>query len=235
MSVLKCWAAGACLMLALAQGANADMTVSQSNDPSAALGVSLKALLGQERSGLGAVSGARLTEIAVTPVAQPAAKARRKGAKAADEAPAYDAAWLAAQPSGKGGPEFTCLATALYFEARGEGIKGQAAVGEVILNRLDSGYYPGSICGVVNQRGNGGCQFSYTCDGVSDGIADRASWDRASRIAFALMAGAPRTLTGGATHFHTPAVRPDWSRRFAQTARIGRHIFYREPIRTAMN
>jgi spore germination cell wall hydrolase CwlJ-like protein len=229
MSVLKCWAAGLCLLLALAQGANADMTVSQSNDPSAELGLSLTALLGQERSGLGAVSGARLTEIAV----MPAAKAVRK-AKPGD-VPSYDLAWLAAQPATKGGPEFKCLATALYHEARGESIRGQAAVAEVILNRVDDAGFPKSICGVVNQRGNGGCQFSYTCDGLSDAVGDRAAWDRAGRVAVAMMAGAPRLLTDGATHFHTPRVRPDWSRRFAHTATIGSHIFYRQPIRTAMN
>jgi spore germination cell wall hydrolase CwlJ-like protein len=50
-----------------------------------------------------------------------------------------------------------------------------------------------------------------------------------------MMSGAPRLLTDGATHFHTPKVRPDWSRRFAHTATIGSHIFYRQPIRTAMN
>ncbi len=229
MSVLKCWAAGLCLMLALAQGANADTTESQSNDPSVDLGLSLTALLGQERSGLGAVSGARLTEIAVTP----AVKTRRK-VKAGD-VPTYDLAWLTAQPAAKGGPELKCLATALYHEARGESIKGQAAVAEVILNRVDDAGFPKSICGVVNQRGNGGCQFSYTCDGLSDGISDRGAWDRALRISVAMMSGAPRLLTDGATHFHTPKVRPDWSRRFAHTATIGSHIFYRQPIRTAMN
>lgn len=44
-----------------------------------------------------------------------------------------------------------------------------------------------------------------------------------------MLEGAPRSLTEGATYFHTPAVRPAWARRFEETARIGSHIFYRDP------
>ena len=66
-------------------------------------------------------------------------------------------------------------------------------------------------------------------------LGDRAAWIRAGKIAKAMLDGAPRLLTEGATYFHTPAVRPSWSRRFERTAQIGRHIFYRAPIQTAMN
>ncbi len=86
----------------------------------------------------------------------PASKSKSKGGKIA-----YDSVWLASQPAAKGGAEFECLATALYFEARGEGIKGQAAVAEVILNRVESPQFPRTVCGVVNQSNGRGCQFSY--------------------------------------------------------------------------
>jgi spore germination cell wall hydrolase CwlJ-like protein len=137
--------------------------------------------------------------------------------------------WLMAQPAPQGDAEWQCLTEALYFEARGESLKGQIAVAEVILNRVDSPLYPGSVCGVVKQRGGGGCQFSYVCDGRADRMREKGAADLAGRIARAMLDGAPRLLTDGATHFHTRAVRPGWSRRFDQTASIGAHVFYRHP------
>lgn len=123
--------------------------------------------------------------------------------------------------------ELQCLAEALYFEARGEPAAGQKAVAEVILNRVDSTQFPASVCGVVKQGGKGGCQFSYNCGGKSRAIREQAAFQRVTRIAEAALGGAPRDLTNGALYFHTPAVKPAWSRRFTQTTRIGRHIFYR--------
>lgn len=118
--------------------------------------------------------------------------------------------------------DLSCLAEALYHEARGEGRQGQAAVAEVILNRVDSGRFPRTVCGVINQRS----QFSYTIGGKKR-IGNRAALARSTEIARAALDGAPRTLTGGATYFHTTAVRPSWSNRFQRTTRIGNHIFYR--------
>ncbi len=136
--------------------------------------------------------------------------------------------WLAAQPAPAGDADWQCLTEALYFEARGESLEGQVAVAEVILNRADSPLYPRSVCGVVKQRGGGGCQFSFTCDGRADRMRDRTAADLAGRIARAMLDGAPRVLTGGASHFHTRAVRPGWTKRFAHTTTIGAHAFYRQ-------
>ncbi|VDC32975.1 cell wall hydrolase [Pseudogemmobacter humi] len=153
----------------------------------------------------------------------------------APEAPAqtmtvrYDAGWLMAQPAPEGGQEWQCLTEAIYFESRGESLKGQFAVAEVILNRVESGLYPRSVCGVVKQRGGGGCQFSYTCNGSSTKMRDGYSREIAGRIASVMLNGAPRELTAGATHFHTRAVAPSWSKRFARTISIGSHLFYRQP------
>ena len=137
-------------------------------------------------------------------------------------------AWLSAQPAPEGDAQWQCLTEALYFEARGESLDGQIAVAEVILNRADSGLYPRSVCGVVKQRGGGGCQFSYVCNGKTK-MREKASATLAGRIARAMLDGAPRLLTDGATHFHTRSVRPGWSKRFAHTASIGAHLFYRQP------
>jgi spore germination cell wall hydrolase CwlJ-like protein len=128
-----------------------------------------------------------------------------------------------------GDANWQCLTEAIYFEARGESLEGQIAVAEVILNRTESPLYPGSVCGVVGQRGGGGCQFSYVCDGRVDRMREAAAADQAGRIARAMLDGAPRVLTDGATHFHSRGVRPGWSKRFAHTTTIGAHSFYRQP------
>lgn len=224
------WMTGAIAAVLLNGAAFADVTVSQSNDPTAALGGTLGSVLGAEKQALAALPGAKLTELAVGPEIEVKTTAGKK--KPAATAPAvirYDDAWLAAQPEPKGDAQWECLSKAIYFEARGETLKGQFAVAEVILNRVDSPDYPRTICGVVQQRGGGGCQFSYVCDGRADAMRDPEAMWRAERIARVMMDGAPRALTMGATHFHTRWVRPGWSNRFPQTASIGAHVFYRQP------
>ncbi len=118
--------------------------------------------------------------------------------------------------------DLNCMAEAIYHEARGESTRGQAAVAEVILNRVESRQFPSSVCAVINQPS----QFSYTIGGKKR-IGNKAAYLRARDIARNALAGAPRVLTGGATYFHTPAVRPSWSHRFQRTVQIGQHIFYR--------
>lgn len=190
----------------------------------------LGAVLAQERAALAVVSDERVSQLTSLPPAS------ERGITT-EPVVAYNDAFLASLPVASGDEQWRCLAEALYFEARGESVSGQFAVGEVILNRVDSANYPGTLCGVINQ-GTGrkfACQFSYTCDGKSTAVHDQSSWQRAGKIARVLLDGTPRDLTDGATHFHTRAVNPSWSRRFTQTAEIGAHMFYREPMRTASN
>ncbi len=219
------------MLLALAPAAHAEMTVSQSNDPAAPLSINLAGLFAQENAALGQVDEGRFSEIIAPPVVTKTTKAK----KADPVALTYDAAWVEALPAAPETAELDCLARAVYFEARGESIKGQAAVAEVVLNRTDSPYFPRSVCGVVNQAGGGGCQFSFVCDGRADVIGDRQAWYVAEKIAAAYIGGTPRDLTDGATYFHTPAVKPSWANRFPMTVRIGAHFFYRRPIVTASN
>ena len=151
----------------------------------------------------------------------------------------YSRKWIDAQPNvDKGDAEWQCLTEALYFEARGESVKGQFAVAEVIMNRVDHNYYPASLCGVIKQ-GTGKkyqCQFTYTCDGVAEKVNEPAAFDRVGKIARYMIDGAPRELTDGATHYHTKAVSPAWSRQFKRTATIGVHHFYRQPpVRLSSN
>ena len=126
-------------------------------------------------------------------------------------------------------PQWKCLTEALYHEARGETITGLVAVAEVILNRVDSRYYPDTVCEVVEQGIEYAplCQFSYKCDGLSDAMARGEARTLMEKIAWVMLSGKPRILTGKATHYHTNAVNPGWAARLVRTARIGDHIFYR--------
>ncbi len=147
----------------------------------------------------------------------------------------YTYAWVDAQPTARGDAEWRCLSEALYFEARGETVRGQFAVAEVILNRVESTRFPSSICGVINQ-GTGRryqCQFTYTCDGYKDIIGEPRAYQRVGKIARAILDGENHNLTNGATHYHTTAVSPAWSRTYRRTAQIGVHLFYRHNYRTA--
>ncbi|MET0428060.1 MAG: cell wall hydrolase, partial [Microvirga sp.] len=101
--------------------------------------------------------------------------------------------------------EQRCLAEAVYFEARGETESGQAAVAQVVLNRVRSGLYPPSICGVVyqNRHRHLACQFTFACEGKALRITESESWESAKRIASAVLEG--RTYlaeVGGSTHYH---------------------------------
>ena len=139
---------------------------------------------------------------------------------------------LLSLPVPKSDKQMSCLAEALYFEARGEPIEGQLAVGEVILNRVEDTRYPSSICKVVNQ-GTGrrfACQFTYTCDGKLETVHERKPYEMALKIAKILMTTHDRKLTKGSTHYHSNYVNPKWSKKFERVAKFGRHIFYRQPI-----
>ncbi len=178
-------------------------------------------LMGHERRALGAMSGARLAEY----LRQPETKFT------------YSSEWVDGLKPAKGDNEWRCLAEALYFEARGESVKGQFAVAEVIMNRVDSPAYPDTICGVITQ-GTGrkyGCQFTYTCDGHKEVIGEPRAFERVGKVAKVMIKGATRSLTNGATHYHTRAVSPRWARTFPRTATIGVHHFYRQPTRLSQN
>jgi spore germination cell wall hydrolase CwlJ-like protein len=140
----------------------------------------------------------------------------------------YSDAWLASQEEIDGDAEWQCLTKALYFEARGEPIKGQFAVAEVILNRVESPRFPDTICGVVLQGGTKlhACQFSFMCDGKPETVSEPEEWTSVGKVAHMALQ-LEGSLTDGATHYHTTAVSPHWSRVYDQTAKVGDHIFYR--------
>nr|WP_084020734.1 cell wall hydrolase [Microvirga flocculans] len=126
--------------------------------------------------------------------------------------------------------EQRCLAEAVYFEARSEPPEGQAAVAQVVLNRVKSGLYPSSICGVVyqNRHRHLACQFTFACEGKSLRIRESDAWERAKEVASAVLEGKTYLAdVGGATHYHANYVRPYWARRLKKMDVIGRHVFYK--------
>jgi hypothetical protein len=121
-----------------------------------------------------------------------------------------------------------CLAEAVYFESRGEAVRGQIAVAQVIMNRVFSPFYPNDVCEVVHQRNGRGCQFSYTCDGIPNVVTEPDAWARAMHIARDMLNGKlwmPEVAK--ATHYHAYWVRPDWINEMHTVSRMGVHTFYR--------
>jgi spore germination cell wall hydrolase CwlJ-like protein len=123
-----------------------------------------------------------------------------------------------------------CLADAIYFEARGESIRGQMAVAQVVINRVFSGYYPNNVCGVVYQNAHRRfrCQFTFACDGLPERINEPVAWERAKHIARdALDGNFWLNDVGKATHYHARWVHPWWVHEMRRLDRIGVHTFYR--------
>jgi spore germination cell wall hydrolase CwlJ-like protein len=123
-----------------------------------------------------------------------------------------------------------CLTEAIYFEARGEPVRGQIAVAQVVMNRVFSGYYPNTVCGVVYQNANRhlACQFTFACDGIPDVVREPDAWERAKRIAAETIDGQlwlPEV--GKATHYHAYWVHPSWVHEMTKMYRLGVHTFYR--------
>ena len=123
-----------------------------------------------------------------------------------------------------------CLTQAIYFEARGEPVRGQIAVAQVVMNRVFSGYYPGTVCGVVYQNANRhlACQFTFACDGLPEVVREPDAWERAKRIAAETLDGElwlPEV--GKATHYHAYWVHPSWVHEMTRMYKLGVHTFYR--------
>jgi spore germination cell wall hydrolase CwlJ-like protein len=156
--------------------------------------------------------------------------------------PAPDAEAAQASPSAvelamvKFAGEQRCLAEAMYYEARGEGLDGEKAVAEVVFHRMHHRGFPGSICGVVYQgvENAPACQFSFVCDGEMRRPKVAADWARAKLLAAKILSGYMMlgNMTEGATSYHAVDVEPDWSSSLERTVQIGNHIFYRPMPRT---
>jgi spore germination cell wall hydrolase CwlJ-like protein len=123
-----------------------------------------------------------------------------------------------------------CLANAVYFEARGEPVRGQIAVAQVVMNRVFSPFYPNDVCGVVYQNADrhNACQFTFACDGIPDIVTEPDAWERAKHIARDVLDGKlwiPEVAKS--THYHAYWVHPDWVAEMKKVYKLGVHTFYR--------
>lgn len=127
---------------------------------------------------------------------------------------------LAAEPADD---EHECLAVSVYFESKGEPLQGQLAVAQTILNRVESGRFADTICGVVRQPG----QFSFVRrgGGLPSINHDNAAWREAVAVAAVARAGLWKSVAPAALYFHARRLSPGWGR--TQVASLGNHIFYR--------
>ena len=123
--------------------------------------------------------------------------------------------------------QLDCLAQAVYYEARGEIPAGQAAVAQVVLNRVRHPAFPKSVCAVVYQGAEDhNCQFSFTCDGSTEEPREPSAWRRAQKIASRALSGYVMSDVGNATHFHVVTITTAWD-GMLKVADIGAHVFYR--------
>ena len=124
--------------------------------------------------------------------------------------------------------EHACLAHNIYFEARNESLKGMVAVALVTLERVEDPRYPDNVCDVVYENK----QFSWYWDGLSDRPKNKRKFHEIALIADAILD--PDTaiydFTYGSTHYHADYVHPYWEKDMIYKAKIGAHLFYREPL-----
>ncbi|WP_458525067.1 cell wall hydrolase [Onishia taeanensis] len=122
----------------------------------------------------------------------------------------------------------TCLARAIYWEAKGERRGDMAAVAHVVMNRLADAGFPDTLCGVVQQGGEqGACQFSWWCDGRGDDVEEPRRYAIVKEVARQALNGQLADATAGALFFHQRTILPYWADDFTETARIGDFIFYK--------
>jgi spore germination cell wall hydrolase CwlJ-like protein len=155
--------------------------------------------------------------------------ARKGEVTGADQHPMSPAERLRLDDKGRA-KAVKCLTEAIYFEARGEPVRGQIAVAQVVMNRVFSGYYPNTVCGTVYQNANRhlACQFTFACDGIPEVVREPDAWDRAKKIAAETLDGQlwlPEV--GKATHYHAYWVHPSWVHEMTRMYRLGVHTFYR--------
>ncbi len=141
--------------------------------------------------------------------------------------PPPDPAPIASAPAAKASGDLDCLSAAVYYEARGEVAAGQAAVAQVVLNRVGRAAFPKTVCGVVYQgAGARVCQFSFVCDGAMRRPLEPAAWARARLVAERALGGQQGSIVGKATSFHAVRLGGLWGPGMIQVAQIGGHSFY---------
>jgi spore germination cell wall hydrolase CwlJ-like protein len=132
--------------------------------------------------------------------------------------------------------EVDCLADNIYFEARSQSEIGQRAVALVTMNRVSSGTFPNTVCGVVKQKIANTCQFSWWCNAATRARSierrfdDADSYQQAREVAFDVYINysSMYDITRGALFYHSDSVSQSalGIRRLKFTVKIDQHSFY---------
>lgn len=125
--------------------------------------------------------------------------------------------------------ETECLAKNIYFEAQSEPYQGKLAVATVTMNRVKSGKFPHTVCGVVLQKISDGCQFSWVCDNKTDIIKNKEGYVESVELAEEVLLSAKRSriIPSDALYYHADYVIPYWAKTKKFFTKIGAHLFYR--------
>lgn len=129
--------------------------------------------------------------------------------------------------------EIQCLAENIYYEAASESFEGKLAVAQVTLNRVNSGKFPKTVCGVVKQKdeinGRMVCQFSWFCSQAYSMIRNPYQWEESVLVAKKALTSEVAHVTlhrEKAMYYHANYVKPNWN--LPKITQIGNHIFYKE-------
>ena len=126
--------------------------------------------------------------------------------------------------------QLECLTKNIYWEAASEPFEGKVGVAQVTMNRVASGKFASSVCGVVHQKNivyeKVICQFSWYCESVSKvRPIHRELWKESEEVAKKVLLENFRLPSlKNALYYHADYVSPGW--KLPRIEKIGRHIFY---------
>jgi spore germination cell wall hydrolase CwlJ-like protein len=128
--------------------------------------------------------------------------------------------------------QLDCLTRNIYWEAASEPFEGKVAVAQVTMNRVASGKFGDSVCGVIYQKNvfyeKVICQFSWVCETTHKvRPIHQPLWKESELVAKKVLLENFR-LPGlqNALYYHADYVSPGW--KLPKIDQIGRHIFYGE-------
>jgi spore germination cell wall hydrolase CwlJ-like protein len=141
--------------------------------------------------------------------------------------------WMSQQVSDQYNQEVQCLAENIYYESAHEPYEGKLGVAQVTMNRVHSGKFPSTVCGVVRQKDkiNGYivCQFSWFCNTINKNLLNKYEWEESLFIAHKALSEPylhDALYRNNALYYHAVYIHPGW--RLTVVKQIGNHIFYRE-------
>lgn len=132
--------------------------------------------------------------------------------------------------------ELICLAKNVYFEAGSEPLEGKQAVAQVVMNRVKTGGFPKTICGVVKQKTKSIelrktiCQFSWVCEEKKQVMMGSSAWGDSVYIAKVALTEKKvyDKFNRNVLFFHEKHLETNWKEKYKVVAIVGNHKFYRK-------